>query len=77
MSARVEPRIARRARPAPPTVEVNPHSVHVLGPQGSPLFDLVLDCGSAEPVTIIKLPTDLALILRSRLNAKLPGAQHD
>lgn len=72
-----EPNPVRRVRSTPPTVEVNPHSLHVLGAEGSAIYDLVLDCGSAEPVTIIKLPTDLAHILRNRLDTKLTGAQHD
>lgn len=56
---------------APSTVTVNPHSLHVLGAAGSPIYDVVLDCGKQNPVIVARLTADLAHILRKRLDQKL------
>jgi hypothetical protein len=69
MRTHYEPQLVKRPRPARPTREINPHSLHVLG--GPALFDLVLDCGNDNPVTVVKIPADLAHILRARLDTKL------
>jgi hypothetical protein len=62
-----------RAKPGRGTVELNPHSLHLLGEPGSPLYDLVIDCGTAAPAYIIRLPVDLAALLRTKLNSKHIG----
>jgi hypothetical protein len=66
-----DPPLVCRERPQRGTVELNPHSVTVIG--NSPLLDVVIDCGAGEPVTVLRLPTDLACILRNRLDSKLKG----
>jgi hypothetical protein len=74
-----EPRITRRPRPERGTVDLNPHSLHLLGASGSPIYDLVIDCGTEEPAYVVKITADLAYILADRLNAKLHkviGEQH-
>ena len=60
-----------RQKPARPTVELNPHTVHLIG--NGPLYELVIDCGSEQPAYIVKMPTDLAAILRNKLNTKHIG----
>lgn len=64
-----EPPRVKRQRPPLPTREINPHTLHLIG--GPALFDLVLDCGVDESVTVVRIPADLAHILRDRLTSKL------
>lgn len=61
------------AKPARGTVELNPHSLHLLGAPGSPLYDLVIDCGTDAPAYILRLPADLCAVLRHKLNDKHIG----
>lgn len=71
MSAHFEPQLVKRTRPTRPTREINPHNVHLIG--GPAVFDLVIDAGTAEPVTTIRLTADLAAHLRAKLNQKNAG----
>ncbi|ULN33622.1 hypothetical protein [Mycolicibacterium smegmatis] len=68
-----EPPAPARHRPKPsrPTVTLAPHTVSVIGQ--SPICTLVLDCGSERPAYMIELTTDLAAILRKKLNDKRIG----
>lgn len=68
-----EPPSPARHRPkqARPSREVNPHDLHLIG--GPALYTLVLDCGTAEPAYIIRIPADLARSLRDKLNNKHIG----
>ncbi len=68
-----EPNLVRRQRAPKPTVNINPHSLHLLGAPGSPIHDLVLDCGPAESVVIVHLPADMCAQLRHTLNTKRIG----
>ncbi|MDG4665141.1 hypothetical protein [Mycobacterium sp. 236(2023)] len=59
----------RRPRVEQSVEKYQPHSVNVVG--SGPLYDLVFDCGTNEPVRVVNITTDMALILRHRLNKKL------
>lgn len=65
----------RRPRAPQPTVTTRPHSSHVLG--GPAQFDLVLDSGPDTPVQVVELTRDMAAIIRTQLDTKLQGAQHE
>lgn len=65
----------RRPRTPQATVTTRPHSAHIIG--GPAQFDLILDSGPGEPVQVVELTRDLAVIVRKQLDVKLTGAQHD
>lgn len=49
--------------------ELNPHTLHVFGVPGAPIYDLVLDCG--PDIYDIRLTADLVRILSKQLRDKL------
>lgn len=63
--------VRSRPKPARPTVTLAPHTVSVIG--RSPIYTLVLDCGSERPAYMIEMDTTLAAILRKKLNDKHIG----
>lgn len=65
----------RRPLPAQPTITTRPHTSHILG--GPAQFDLVLDSGPDEPVQVVKLTRDVAVVIRKQLESKLNGTHHD
>lgn len=58
-----------RHRPPPDTIEVNPHTVTVIGRQ--PIVSLVFDLGAQQPAIVVQLPTDLQAIVHRKLGEKL------
>lgn len=63
--------LVRRRKPAQSTVELNPYTISLIGGPG--LFDLVLDLGEESPVYVVRIPADLARLLRDKLSNKHIG----
>lgn len=63
------PYVPRRQRTDHGTIQLNPHSVNVVGTQ--PLVSIVLDMGECQPAVIVTLPTDLQAYVHRKLGEKL------